>query len=87
MPNLQQAKKALRQSMVRATRNSLVREEIHSMRRRFRKLLEEGKKAEAAALMPTIHKMLDKSVTKRVNKLNTAARIKSRLAKRLASAK
>lgn len=80
MPNLAQAKKALRQSAKRAERNQVIREELHSMRRHFRKALEAGKVDEAKKLIPTIQKKLDKAVTKGVQKKNTSARILSRLA-------
>jgi small subunit ribosomal protein S20 len=43
-----------------------------------------GKKgSEAAALMPKVYQAVDKAVKGGVIKLNTAARIKSRLAKRI----
>jgi len=83
MPNLANAKKALRQDEKRTLRNTLVKEEIHSMRRAFRKLMEAGKLDEAKAMIPNFDKLLDKSVTKHVFKKNKAARIKSRLVNRL----
>ncbi len=83
MPNLNNAKKALRQSIVRAERNTAIREHISYVRRAFRKLLEAKQFAEAQKLMSDLTKSLDKAVTKKVVKLNTAARIKSRAAKKL----
>jgi small subunit ribosomal protein S20 len=79
VPNLENAKKALRQSKKRYARNKIVRAEIDSLRRRFRKLLEAGKQEEAKAMIPTMDKKLDKAVTKSVYKKNKSARIKSRL--------
>ena len=78
MPNLKNAKKALKQSQVRAVRNEKVRGHIESLRRSFRKLLEAGKIEEAQKLINELNKAMDKSVTKRVVKANTAARVKSR---------
>jgi small subunit ribosomal protein S20 len=83
MPNLKNAKKALRQSIVRAERNVAVREHIEYMRRSFRKLLEAKKFDEAQKLMSELTKSLDKAVTKKVLKLNTVSRIKSRAAQKI----
>lgn len=83
MPQLANAKKALRQSKKRFERNKLVRAEIDSLRRRFRKLIEAGKQDEAKTMIPLIDKKLDKAVTKNVFKKNKSARIKSRLNKAL----
>lgn len=83
MPNLKNAKKALRQSIVRAERNTAVREHIEYMRRSFRKLLESKKFDEAQKLMNELTQALDKAVTKKVMKLNTVSRIKSRAMKKI----
>ncbi len=83
MPNLKNAKKALRQSVVRAERNTAIREHIDYMRRSFRKLLEAKKFDEAQKLMNELTQALDKSVTKKVLKLNTVSRIKSRAMKKI----
>jgi len=83
MPNLKNAKKALRQSIVRAERNTAVREHIDYMRRSFRKLLESKKFDEAQKLMNELTQALDKAVTKKVLKLNTVSRIKSRAMKKI----
>lgn len=83
MPNLKNAKKALRQSIVRAERNDAVREHIDYMRRSFRKLLEAKKFEDAQKLMSELTQALDKAVTKKVLKLNTVSRIKSRAAKKI----
>lgn len=78
MPNLKNAKKALKQSLVRTERNKIVSANIDSMRRNFRKLLEAGKIDDATKLVRDLGKALDKAVTKKVVKLNAASRIKSR---------
>lgn len=80
MPNLANAKKALRQSDKRAARNKIVIEEFYSMRRRFRRMIEKGQLEEAKKMIPVFDKKLDKAVTKNVFKKNKAARMKSRLA-------
>ena len=78
MPNLKNAKKALRQSIVRAERNTKVRENIAYMRREFRKLLTDKKLDEAKTLVKNLTQALDKAVKNNVVKANTAARVKSR---------
>lgn len=87
MPNLKNAKKALRQSLVRAERNATVKASIAFMRRNFRKLLEDKKIDEATKVLHDLGKALDKAVGKNVVKLNTAARVKSRAATKLNAAK
>jgi small subunit ribosomal protein S20 len=78
MPNLQNAKKALRQSIVRAGRNKKMSEGIDYMRRSFRKLLAEKKLDEAKKLVSDLAQALDKAVGKNLIKKNAAARVKSR---------
>jgi len=78
MPNLQNAKKALRQSIVRAGRNKQMREGIDYMRRNFRKLLAANKLDEAKKLVSDLGQALDKAVGKNLIKKNAAARVKSR---------
>lgn len=79
MPNLQNAIKALRQSKVRASRNKKRTSDIDTLTRKFRKALEASKVDEAKALISTIYKQLDKAVSKKIVKKNTAARTKSRI--------
>jgi small subunit ribosomal protein S20 len=79
MPNLTNAKKALRQSDARARRNQLIKAEVHSMRRAFRKLVEAKNASDAQSMLPKLQKALDKMVTKNIIKKNTAARTMSRL--------
>ncbi len=78
MPNLRNAKKALKQSEVRRVRNANVKGHIDTMRRSFRKLLESGKIEDAQKLVRELDQAMDKAVTKHVFKANTAARVKSR---------
>lgn len=78
MPNLRNAQKALAQSKVRAIRNANVKGHIDSMRRSFTKLLALGKLDDARKLVQELDQAMDKSVTKKIVKANTAARVKSR---------
>lgn len=86
MPQLANAKKALRQNKKRAERNKVRFDEIHSLRRSFRKLLEGGKVDEAKELAKTLDKKIDKASQKKILKQNRAARIKSRYMAKLNAA-
>jgi len=79
VPNLENAKKALRQSKKRYEENKIMRAEIDSLRRRFRKFLEAGQQDEAKAMIPLMDKKIDKATKNNIFKKNKAARIKSRL--------
>jgi small subunit ribosomal protein S20 len=83
MPNLTNAKKALRQSLKRAERNATATANIAFMRRSFRKLLEAKKVDDARTLLVDLTQALDKAVSKNILKKNTVARLKSRAALRL----
>ncbi|MEK7072717.1 MAG: 30S ribosomal protein S20 [Patescibacteria group bacterium] len=83
MPNLDNAKKALRQSLVRAARNTQITARVDFLRRSFRKLLADQKVTEAKALIADLNQALDKAVKKNVLKLNNASRVKSRAVKKL----
>jgi small subunit ribosomal protein S20 len=83
MPNLANAKKALRQSFKNAARNKLVKAEIHSLRVKLRKALDSKKMDEAKKIARIVGQKLDKAVSKKMFKKNTAARYKSRLMHKL----
>lgn len=83
MPNLQNAKKALRQSDARAQRNKIVKAEIHSLRVKVRKAITAKKVEEALELARLVGKKLDKAAQKNVFKINTVARYKSRIMKKI----
>ena len=79
MPNLKAAIKDLRQTKKRTVRNKLIKEELHSIRRYFRKALETKDVSQAQEFAKTLGKKFDKAVQKNVLKANTAARYKSRM--------
>ncbi|NQV90431.1 30S ribosomal protein S20 [Candidatus Uhrbacteria bacterium] len=83
MPNLQNAKKALRQSIKRGQRNKIVKAEIHSLRVKVRKALTAKNVEEATETARLVGKKLDKAVQKNVYKRNTVARYKSRIMKKI----
>lgn len=82
MPIKANAKKALRQSVKRAQRNKIALAEINSLRVKFRKLSDDKKSKEAKETALLISKKLDKAVARGIMKQNTAARYKSRTAKK-----
>lgn len=59
------------------------KKKIRNAVKSYKKLAGEGKKEEAAKLIPGVYKTLDKATKKGVLKKNTASRLKSRLAKSL----
>lgn len=83
MPNLKNAKKALRQSKTRAGRNKVALAEIHSLRVKLRKAVTAKKADEAIEVARIVGKKLDKAVQKKLLKLNTVSRYKSRLMKKV----
>ena len=83
MPILPQAKKALRQSEKRAARNKLIKDEISSHKRFFRKAIQAKDAAKAEELYHKIGKMIDKAAKNNIFHKNNAARVKSRMMKKL----
>lgn len=83
MPNLANAKKALRQSKKRAERNKLIKAEIQSLRVKLRKAITGKKLDEAKEVARLVGKKLDKAHAKQIFKKNTVARYKSRLMKKI----
>lgn len=83
MPNLQNAKKALRQANKRASRNKARASKVDSLRRQFRLLLDAGKTDDAKKLLSSLYAELDKATKHNIVKKNAASRVKSRLTKRL----
>ncbi len=83
MPNLKNAKKALRQNKTRAGRNKIALAEIHSLRVKLRKAITSKKVDEAVEVARLVGKKLDKAVQKNLLKLNTVSRYKSRLMKKV----
>jgi len=81
MPNTSSAKKALRQSTKRRVQNARHKHAVADATKQIRKLIETGKREEAAALLGRAYKEIDKAAKTRVLKQNTAARKKSRIAR------
>lgn len=81
------AKKALRQSLRRKTKNLVYKNRIKSLLKEAKSLVSQKKIEEAKSLLPQIYKSLDKAAKAGVIKKNTAARKKSRVAKFIAKSR
>lgn len=86
MPNLANAKKALRQDDKRAERNRNAKMEIKSLRVKFRKAIESKNLEDAKTTAQALGKKLDKAQSRGILKKNTVARKKSRVMKKLNAA-
>jgi len=81
MPIIKSAKKALRQSFRRRTRNLIYKKKIKGLLKEARSLVSQKKINDAKKLLPQIYKTLDKAAKVDVIKIRTAARRKSRITK------
>lgn len=86
MPNTKSAKKRLRQSLERRTRNRTAKSAVKTQLRKIRELAASGDVDKVKAEMPLTTKKLDQAAARGVLHRNTAARLKSRLSKRLKAA-
>lgn len=78
MPNLKSAKKELRKSKKRQTRNNQIEENLKKLIKNSRKAIE-AKDSKAKDLVAQTMKALDKAAQKGVIKKNTRNRKKSRI--------
>ena len=85
MPNIQSAKKALRQNITRRKRNLQKKEAYKSAIKAYKKLAALKHADEAKAAFAKVYQALDKAAKAHVIKKNKASRIKSRLARLLAA--
>lgn len=83
MPNTQTAKKALRQNRKRRLHNRAQRSGLRTAIKKVRTAVETGSSDDAQAQFRSAVKKLDQSAAKKLIHKNTAARLKSRLAKQL----
>lgn len=83
MPIIRSAKKALRQNVKRSAGNLAYKTKIKDLTKKAFLLFKQNKAQELAQLLPSLYKALDKSAKVGVIKKNTAARRKSRFAKKL----
>lgn len=86
MPNIQSAKKALRQSRARYERNQSQKKILKGAIHTFKKLVTDNKKEDAQKILSIVFKKLDKAAKTNLIKKNKASRLKSRLSKKIAIA-
>ncbi|HNQ78299.1 MAG TPA: 30S ribosomal protein S20 [Acidobacteriota bacterium] len=83
MANHKSAEKRARQSEKRNARNRLAKGQMKGVTKKFRSLLEENKVEEARKILPEVYSVIDRTEKKGVIHAKTAARCKSRLAKKI----
>ncbi len=81
MPITSSAIKAAKQSEARRIRRQPHKTHLKTTLRKFADFIKEGKKAEAAALLPQVYKAIDMSVKRHIIHRNNAARKKSAAAR------
>lgn len=86
MPNTRSAEKQLRKSLKRRLRNQVYRTRARNLVKRVLRALEAGDVESARSLLPKAYAAIDKAEKVGVFHRNTAARYKSRIARRLAEA-
>ncbi len=85
MPRTKSAAKRARQAIVRHGRLLPYKSRMKTMIRKMTDLVKEGKKTEAAALLPEVYKAIDVAAKKQIVHKNTADRRKSSMGKMLAA--
>ncbi|MCK4545695.1 30S ribosomal protein S20 [candidate division WOR-3 bacterium] len=80
MPNHKSCQKRMRQTAKRTLANKIIKTKVKTS---IKKYLEESDKEKKVNLLKNIYKVYDQAVSKNVFKKNKAARVKSRLAKKL----
>ena len=87
MPNTKSAERRMRNSARKQEQNRSQKSRLKTLETKYRTLLEEGKKEEAAAVLRAVHSAFDKAAKSGVVHKSTASRKKSRLAVRLSAVK
>ncbi len=83
MPNIKSAMKRVKVIEKKTMRNNMIKSGYRTAVKKFEQALESGNVEEAKALFSEATKKIDQACTKGVLVKNTAARKKSRLAKKL----
>jgi len=86
MPNTNSAERRMRNSARKQVQNRRTKSRLHTLEKSYLRLLETGKKEEAAKALPGVSSAFDKAAKTGVIHRATADRKKSRLALRLARA-
>jgi small subunit ribosomal protein S20 len=87
MPNIKSAKKRLRQSIVRRTRNRAAKSSLKSQIKKLTAAIAAKDIATAETLFVGTQKKLDQAAAKKIIHRNAAARVKSRLSAKIKALK
>jgi small subunit ribosomal protein S20 len=87
MPNIQSARKRLKQSLLRRERNRSTKKAIHTECKKVLAAVTAGSAEQAESELRKAAKLLDKSAAKHVIHRNAAARAKSRLSAKIKTLK
>lgn len=87
MANLPAAKKSIRRTKRKTSRNNRVRTRLEKARKKAQKLIQLGEQQLAEQQLQKVFKIADKAAKNNVVHPNRAARIKSRLTKKVNSIK
>jgi small subunit ribosomal protein S20 len=79
MPNIQSARKRLKQSLVRRERNRSTKKAIHTQYKKVVDAVKAGNVTEAETELKAAAKKVDKAASNKIIHVNAAARVKSRL--------
>jgi small subunit ribosomal protein S20 len=79
MPNIQSARKRLKQSLVRNARNRSTKRAIHTEYKKVIDAVKAGNVELAETELRAVAKRVDKAAAKKIIHTNAAARVKSRL--------
>lgn len=86
MPNTETAKKALRQNVKRKARNLIKKNQIKTVTKGYKRLIQSADLEGAEGQLKAAYKALDKAAKANVITKNKASRMKSKLALRLTKA-
>ena len=79
MPNIKSAKKRLRQSLLRRTRNRAAKSSLKTAIKKLQKSVQAKEFDAARAQLNSLYKLLDQTASKGIIHVNKASRTKSRL--------
>ena len=84
MPNIKSAKKRVKVNATKALQNQMVKNAMRSELKKFDAVVADGDEQARKAALARVTKCVDKAAAKGILHKNTAARSKSRLAKKAA---
>jgi small subunit ribosomal protein S20 len=79
MPNIQSARKRLKQSLVRRERNRSTKRSIHTECKKVLEAVKTGNVEQAETELRVVAKKVDKAAANKIIHRNAAARVKSRM--------